>query len=34
MKEIGELVIERIRTMDGVARTLTCTVFYTAKEDP
>jgi len=34
MKGIGELVIERIRTMEGVARTLTCTVFYTAKEDP
>ncbi len=34
MKEIGDLVIDRIRGMRGVARTLTCTVFYTAKEDP
>ncbi|RLG11994.1 MAG: Lrp/AsnC family transcriptional regulator [Thaumarchaeota archaeon] len=34
MKEIGELVIDRIRGMRGVARTLTCVVFYTAKEDP
>jgi len=34
MKEIGDLVIDRIRGMRGVARTLTCAVFYTAKEDP
>lgn len=34
MKEIGDLVIDRIRSMRGVARTLTCAVFYTAKEDP
>ena len=34
MKEIGELVIDKIRGMHGVAKTLTCTVFYTAKEDP
>lgn len=32
MHEIGDLVIERIRTMEGVARTVTCAVFYTAKE--
>ena len=34
MKEIGDLVIDRIRRMRGVARTLTCAVFYTAREDP
>ncbi|MCS7132356.1 MAG: Lrp/AsnC family transcriptional regulator [Nitrososphaeria archaeon] len=34
MKEIGDLVIDKIRSMRGVARTLTCAVFYTAKEDP
>lgn len=34
MEEIGELVIERIRAMEGVARTMTCASFYTAKEDP
>jgi len=34
MKEIGDLVVDRIRGMRGVARTLTCAVFYTAKEDP
>lgn len=34
MKEIGDLVIDKIRGMHGVARTLTCAVFYTAKEDP
>lgn len=33
MKEIGELVIDKIRGMRGVAKTLTCAVFYTAKED-
>ncbi|MCD6235943.1 MAG: Lrp/AsnC family transcriptional regulator [Thaumarchaeota archaeon] len=33
MKEIGELVIDKIRAMHGVAKTLTCAVFYTAKED-
>ena len=34
VKEIGDLVIDRIRGMRGVARTLTCVVFYSAKEDP
>ncbi len=34
MKDIGDLVIDKIRSMRGVARTLTCAVFYTAKEDP
>jgi len=34
MKEIGDLVVDRLRGMRGVARTLTCAVFYTAKEDP
>lgn len=34
MEEIGDLVINKIRGMHGVARTLTCAVFYTAKEDP
>ncbi|MCL7383831.1 MAG: Lrp/AsnC family transcriptional regulator [Thaumarchaeota archaeon] len=32
IKDIGDLVVERIRTMDGVARTVTCAAFYTAKE--
>ncbi len=34
MEEIGDLVIERLRTMEGVARTVTCASFYTAKESP
>lgn len=34
MEEIGELVIERLRAMEGVARTVTCASFYTAKEEP
>jgi len=32
IKDIGELVVERIRMMDGVARTVTCAALYTAKE--
>ncbi len=32
IQEIGDLVVERIRMMDGVARTVTCAAFYTAKE--
>ena len=34
VKEIGDLVIDKIRGMHGVAKTLTCVVFYSAKEDP
>ncbi len=34
MEEIGDLVIEKLRTMEGVARTVTCASFYTAKEAP
>lgn len=34
MEEIGDLVIEKLRTMEGVARTVTCASFYTAKETP
>lgn len=33
MEEIGALVIDRLRGMKGVARTVTCTCFTTAKED-
>lgn len=32
MEEIGKLVIDRLREVKGVARTLTCTVFTTVKE--
>ncbi|MCX8192523.1 MAG: Lrp/AsnC family transcriptional regulator [Nitrososphaeria archaeon] len=32
IQEIGDLVVENIRMMDGVARTVTCAAFYTAKE--
>ncbi len=32
MEEIGKLVIDRLREVKGVARTLTCAVFTTVKE--
>lgn len=32
MEEIGRLVIDRLREVKGVARTLTCAVFTTVKE--
>ncbi len=32
MEEIGRLVIDKLREVKGVARTLTCAVFTTAKE--
>jgi DNA-binding Lrp family transcriptional regulator len=32
MEEIGSLVIDRLREVKGVARTLTCAVFTTVKE--
>jgi DNA-binding Lrp family transcriptional regulator len=32
MEEIGSLVIDRLREVKGVARTLTCAVFTTIKE--
>lgn len=32
MEEIGKLVIDRLREIKGVARTLTCAVFTTVKE--
>lgn len=32
IKDIGELVVEKIRLMDGVARTVTCAALYTVKE--
>ncbi|HWG90298.1 MAG TPA: Lrp/AsnC family transcriptional regulator [Candidatus Thermoplasmatota archaeon] len=33
VETIGELVIERLRDLKGVAKTVTCTVFKTVKED-
>jgi DNA-binding Lrp family transcriptional regulator len=32
MEEIGKLVIDRLREVKGVARTLTCACFTTVKE--
>lgn len=32
IQEIGDLVVEKIRMMEGVARTVTCAILYTAKE--
>lgn len=32
MEDVGRLVIDRLRDVKGVARTLTCTVFSTVKE--
>ncbi|MCF8884694.1 MAG: Lrp/AsnC family transcriptional regulator [Aigarchaeota archaeon] len=32
IQEIGDLVVEKIRMMEGVARTVTCATLYTAKE--
>lgn len=34
IKEIGDLVIDKIRGMHGVARTLTCVAVHSVKEDP
>ncbi|MEM4160424.1 MAG: Lrp/AsnC family transcriptional regulator [Thermoplasmata archaeon] len=34
IEEIGKLIIDRIRAIPGVARTLTCTVFETVSERP
>ncbi len=33
VEQIGELVIQRLRRIGGVGKTLTCTVFKTWKED-
>jgi len=33
LEEIGKLVIDRLRSIDGVGRTLTCTCFETVKEE-
>ncbi|MCX8173066.1 MAG: Lrp/AsnC family transcriptional regulator [Thermoplasmata archaeon] len=33
IEEIGKLIIDRIRAIPGVARTLTCTVFETVAEN-
>ncbi|MHB8586813.1 MAG: Lrp/AsnC family transcriptional regulator [Thermoplasmatota archaeon] len=33
VETIGELVIERLRDLDGVAKTVTCTVFKSIKEE-
>ena len=33
VETIGELVIERLRDLTGVAKTVTCTVFKTVKEE-
>ncbi|HLE97033.1 MAG TPA: Lrp/AsnC family transcriptional regulator [Candidatus Thermoplasmatota archaeon] len=33
VETIGELVIERLRDLSGVGKTVTCTVFKTVKED-
>jgi len=33
MERIGDLVIDKIRQMDGVGRTLTCTCFATVKDE-
>jgi Lrp/AsnC family leucine-responsive transcriptional regulator len=34
IKEIGDLVIDKLRGMRGVAKTLTCVAVHSAKEDP
>jgi DNA-binding Lrp family transcriptional regulator len=34
IKEIGDLVIDKLRGMRGVARTLTCVAVHSVKEDP
>jgi Lrp/AsnC family leucine-responsive transcriptional regulator len=34
IEDIGKLIIERIRSIPGVAKTLTCTVFQSVKEAP
>jgi DNA-binding Lrp family transcriptional regulator len=33
MEEIGTLIIDKLRLMNGVGRTLTCTCFETVKEE-
>lgn len=33
VETIGELVIERLRDLEGVSKTVTCTVFKTVKEE-
>ncbi len=33
MERIGDLVIDKLRQMDGVGRTLTCTCFATVKDE-
>lgn len=33
MEEIGKLVLDKLRTMEGVGKTVTCTCFSTVKED-
>jgi len=33
MERIGDLVIDKLRQMDGVGRTLTCTCFSTVKDE-
>lgn len=34
MEKIGSLVIDRLRAMKGVAKTVTCACFNTVKEEP
>jgi len=33
MQEVGELVVEKLRTVEGVGKTMTCVSFSTVKED-
>ncbi len=34
IQEIGELVVDRLRLVPGVAQTVTCSCFFTIKEEP
>ncbi len=34
LKEIGELVVDRLRRIPGVGQTMTCGCFFTLKEEP
>jgi Lrp/AsnC family leucine-responsive transcriptional regulator len=34
LKEIGELVVDRLRSIPGVGQTMTCGCFFTLKEEP
>ncbi len=34
LREIGELVVDRLRLIPGVAQTVTCGCFFTIKEEP